>query len=125
MTRILIVDREVDTAETLSVLFAGMGHETKALVDPRQALATVTAFRPRIVLLDLSMPRLDGFHLASAVRSLPGIAPSYLIALTPLDGPRINTAVRAVGFDTYVRKPADVLTLISIVTEVAAKQPPA
>ncbi len=122
MTRILIVDHEVDVAESLAVLFAGMGHDAKAVLDARQALDVAKAFRPRIALLDLSMPQLDGFQLASALRSLPDIDPPYLIALTPLDGARVNTAVKAVGFDTYVRKPADVMTLISIVTEVAAQQ---
>lgn len=120
-TRILVVDDVIDIAESLALLFSGMGHVARTAFDGVQALEVAEVFRPQIVLLDLVMPRLDGFHVAAALRSAPQGAPPYLIALTASSGASVNTAVRAAGFDTYLCKPADIMTLISIVTDVSGR----
>ena len=121
MTRILVVDDLKDITESMSVLFEALGHDTQTAADGQQAIAATSAFEPEIVFLDLDMPVLNGYEAARAIRRAPLPQQPFLIALTAAHGAAIEVASRAVGFDFYLRKPADTNALLALVADLSTR----
>lgn len=121
MTKVLVVDDAVEAAEGLSTLFSAMGHDTRVAYDGAVAVDLARSFQPQIVFLDLDMPVLNGYQAAQAIREEGADPRPYLIALTRSQGVAVEVATRAVGFDSYMRKPADSYALIALVTDVASR----
>ena len=103
--RILIVDDEKDLAELFAGLLADDGHPTLAVNDGPAALVAVRTFVPEVVLLDLGLPKMDGYEVAKRLREEHGDKKILLIALTGYkkDAARLKEA----GFDEYLAKPVD------------------
>lgn len=100
--RILVVDDEPDIAEALTELLEHEGHEVRAVFDGRAALDAVATFKPEVVLLDLGLPRMDGYEVAKSLRQTSGDA-ILIIALT---GYNKDTArLEQAGFDHHLIKP--------------------
>jgi CheY-like chemotaxis protein len=121
LTRILVVDDLEDITETMSLLFETLGHDTKVAADGGQAVATASAFEPEIVFMDLDMPVLNGYEAARAIRGTPLAQQPFLIALTASTGVAVEVATRAVGFDFYLRKPADTNALLALVDDLSTR----
>ncbi len=121
MTRILVVDDLRDVTETMGLLFEALGHETKVAGDGRQAVDTTTAFEPEIVFMDLDMPVLNGYEAARAIRGATLARQPFLVALTASTGVAVEVATRAVGFDFYLRKPADTNALLALVADLSTR----
>src|SRR5687768_5375038 len=79
--RVLVVDDNVDAAESLCTLLGMLGHETAMAFDGPSGLALADQFRPRVAILDLGLPRLDGYELARRLRAVPD-APGLVIAVS-------------------------------------------
>ncbi len=109
--RILVVDDNQDTAQTLALLLQLQGHETRAAYDGAAALETARGFRPDVVLLDLGLPRMDGYEVARRLRSQPGAAPLFLVALTGWGQAEDRRRTREAGFDCHLVKPVDAAEL--------------
>ena len=121
MTRILVVDDLKDITETTSLLFEALGHDTQVAADGRQAVDTTLAFEPDIIFMDLDMPVLNGYEAARAIRGASLRRQPFLIALTAAHGMAIEVATRAVGFDFYLRKPADTNALLALVDDLSTR----
>ena len=121
MTRILVVDDLKDITESMSLLFEALGHDTQTAADGQQAVATTRAFEPEVVFLDLDMPVLNGYEAAREIRGAPLPQQPFLIALTASHGVAIEVATRAVGFDFYLRKPADTNALLALVADLSTR----
>ena len=121
LTRILVVDDLKDITESMSLLFEALGHETRTAADGQQAVDAASAFAPDIVFMDLDMPVLNGYEAARAIRSAPLARQPFLIALTAAHGAAIEVATRAVGFDFYLRKPADTNALLALVADLSTR----
>src|SRR6185369_11159115 len=80
--RILLVDDNRDALEMLGALLRDAGHEVRDACDGPSALARIDAFVPEIALLDIGLPGMDGYELASRLRADPRCASTRLIALT-------------------------------------------
>src|SRR5215831_19316248 len=80
--RILVVDDNVDAANSLAVLLRLEGHEVRVACDGPAALAAAQADPPEMVVLDLGMPGTDGFEVARRLRALPGTKGTLLVAVT-------------------------------------------
>jgi len=124
LTRILVVDDLKDTTETMGLLFETLGHETRVADDGRQAVAQTTAFEPEIIFMDLDMPVLNGYEAAREIRAAPLGRQPFLIALTAAHGAAVEVATRAVGFDFYLRKPADTNALLALVADLSTRTRP-
>jgi CheY-like chemotaxis protein/two-component sensor histidine kinase len=109
--RILIVDDNVDAADTLALLLAIEGHDTKVAYDSTAALNTARTFLPDVVLLDIGLPGMNGYEVAEAMRSMTELNGVRLIALTGYGKSEDQQRTKAAGFDEHLVKPVDPSTL--------------
>jgi len=114
MAKILIVDDVRDLADSTAEMLRLLGHETRTAYNGREAIAAVDADRPDMVLLDLHMPLCDGFEAAREIRTRHPSPTPLIIAVSALAGPQIARRLQDCGFDDYVTKPADVVSLVAL-----------
>lgn len=109
-SRILVVDDSVDSAETLGELLRIWGHEVRLAHDGPGAITAARDYRPEVVLLDIGLPGMDGFAVATELRK-EGIGGRMLVALTGYGEQQDRQRTREVGFDHHLVKPIDPDTL--------------
>ena len=105
--RVLIVDDNVDAADSLAMLLKSDGHEAETAYSAHTALEAVERLRPEIVLLDVGLPQLDGYEIARHLRAKNTVPGMRLIALTGYGQEEDRERARAAGFDDHLLKPAD------------------
>jgi CheY-like chemotaxis protein len=103
--RILVVDDNVDAAESLGLLLRYMGHEVQVAHDGSAALERAQAMRPDVLLLDVSMPGMDGLAVASRLRADPELKRVRIVAVTGRGHEDDRRRCREAGFDEHVVKP--------------------
>lgn len=104
--RILIVDNDMDAADTLELMLNAMGFsETRVAYSGEAALTIAADFRPGMVLLDLSLLDMTGYHLAQSLRDRAQSRGVRLIALTSSPEHVGREEARASGFERYLVKP--------------------
>jgi two-component system CheB/CheR fusion protein len=111
--RILVVDDNRDAANSLAMLLRCLGYEVRAVYDGQAALLAEQEFEPRIVLLDLRLPGIDGFEVARRLRSR-GRMECQLIAISGLDSDEHAEQVAAAGFACHLVKPVDPVRLEAV-----------
>jgi CheY-like chemotaxis protein len=111
--RILVADDNLDAAESLALMLRLDGHEVRTAHDGIEAVQQAEAFDPEVVLLDLGMPRMDGYEAARHIRRTH--ADAMLIALTGWGQDQDRQRAREAGFDHHLVKPADYRQLIDLV----------
>jgi signal transduction histidine kinase len=105
--RILIVDDNVDAAESLGTMLAYSGHDVRVAHGGAEALSAAREFSPNVMILDLGMPEMDGYAVARAVRSDPRFDSTRLIALSGYGQPEDRRRTADVGFDEHLVKPVE------------------
>jgi CheY-like chemotaxis protein len=115
--RILVADDYPGAAETLAKWLRRCGHEVRTAVDGLQAVEAAYDMRPEVVLLDLGMPKLDGFEAARQIRAQPWGEPMVLIALTGWAREQDRQRTRAAGFDAHLVKPFSYDQLVASLAE--------
>jgi CheY-like chemotaxis protein len=108
---VLVVDDNVDAADSLGLLLRLSGQETRMAYDGPTALLVAEAFRPQLVLLDIGMPGMDGYEVARRLRGLPVLEGVVLVAVTGWGQEEDRLRSRAAGFDDHLVKPADPVAL--------------
>jgi CheY-like chemotaxis protein len=103
--RILVVDDERVAATSLGKLLTIMGHEVRAAHDGVEAVGAAEAFRPEVVLLDIGLPKLNGYEVARTIRQQPWGQGMVLIALTGWGQEADQQRARDAGFDHHLVKP--------------------
>jgi CheY-like chemotaxis protein len=103
--RVLIADDNADAAESLQMWLQMAGHDVHVALDGVGALAAIESLRPRVVLLDLAMPGLNGFDVARRVRELPWGREVVLVALTGWGQEEDRRRTADAGFDHHLTKP--------------------
>jgi PAS domain S-box-containing protein len=114
--RVLIVDDNVDAADSLAMLLKIDGHEAETAYSAAAALEAVARLRPEIVLLDVGLPQTDGYEIARHLRANNTVPGLRLIALTGYGREEDRERARAAGFDQHLLKPADMDTLKRLLT---------
>ena len=117
--RILIVDDNVDHAESLEMLLSIDGHEVHCAHDGVEALAAAERLRPDVVLLDLGLPLIDGFETCRRIREQPWGKSMLLIAITGWGQDVDRQKSSEAGFDHHLVKPIDSRTLAALVNDVS------
>src|SRR5262245_29942368 len=105
--RILIVDDNVDSAESIALLLQLDGHEVMIAQDGSAAQVLSSTFHPKVILLDIGLPGLDGYSVAQKFREQPETRDVLLIALTGYGQPEDRERSKAAGFDYHLVKPVD------------------
>ena len=120
--RVLIVDDEKDTADVTALALTQLGHDVRKAYDGLSAVSQARQFKPQLILLDLSMPVVDGFEVAQHLRELTATEGARIFALTGhVERPYIEASAEA-DFDGYLLKPLDVEKLTQIMATV--RDPP-
>ncbi len=105
--RVLVVDDNLDSAESLSLLLQLMGHTVRTAHDGEQALAAADEFRPELVLMDIGMPRMDGYEAARQLRQAEWSTDTVLVALTGWGQDEDKRRSEEAGFNHHLIKPVD------------------
>ena len=108
--RAFVVDDYLDAAEALAGLLQILGCKADFVTDSRTAMAAAAPMDPHIVFIDIGMPELNGFELATIFRTRYGQS-IRLIAATAYGGTGVHVKSRDAGFDAHIQKPVDVFAL--------------
>lgn len=104
--RIIIIEDNLDTLETMKDLLVLFGHEVVAADDGESGLSAIRLGRPDVVICDIQLPgAIDGYAVARAVRKIPSLASTFLIALTGYGQKRDIELALESGFDLHLLKP--------------------
>lgn len=115
--RILVVDDGVSAADMLALFFKLEGYETCTAYDGIEALEVAEKNHPRVVFMDIGMPRMDGYEAARRLRQIPGCEHVILIALTGWGQESDREKTRLAGFDHHLVKPVEPGMLRSLLAE--------
>jgi CheY-like chemotaxis protein len=118
--RILIVEDDADTASSMAELLKMMGCETVIARDGSQAIQKAIRFRPRIVLLDIGLPGMNGYDVAQVLRSTPEVSTVLIVAISGYGEPEDKRNAYSVGIDLHVTKPVQVSILKELVSVYAS-----
>jgi signal transduction histidine kinase len=105
--RVLVVDDNIDAAESTAAYLRLEGHEVKTVNDGKEALASVPVFAPHVIVLDIGLPGLDGYAVARRLRAEGDTSHTLLIALTGYGQKEDRERASSAGFDYHFTKPAD------------------
>jgi DNA-binding response OmpR family regulator len=115
--RVLIVDDSPDILRTSAILLQHSGFEVRTASNGHNALKVAIEFRPRVALLDIGLPDLDGYEVARRIRADLTLQMMTLIAITAYGSEESRRRAEAAGFDHYLVKPVqlrDLLLLIQV-----------
>jgi len=118
--RVLVVDDNHDAADTLGAMLRLMGHEVRVCYDGEEALRAAPQFRPHAMVLDIGMPRMNGYDVAARVRRADWGRGVMLVALTGWGQHRDKALAAETGFDHHLTKPADAAALAALLSQSSA-----
>ena len=110
--RCLIVEDNVDAARMLEVALTLEGHEVMVAFDGPSAVEVAAAFRPEAIVLDIGLPRMNGYEVASAIRQLAGQNDVIIVGVTGYGQSTDYEQSGRAGFDAHLVKPVDTETLL-------------
>jgi CheY-like chemotaxis protein len=113
--RILVVDDNVDTAQSMAELLKHKGHDARAVTASKEALDMVPVFEPEVVILDIGLPEIDGLEVAVLMRQMPATRHALLLAVTGYGQPEDRKAALAAGFDHHLVKPVSLAQLENLI----------
>ncbi len=119
--RVLVVDDNVDAAQSLAMLLELMGYDTLAVFSGRAALETAATFEPQAVILDIGMPGMNGYEVAQRLRDSTASKSLVLIALSGFaqDDDRLRSM--RTGFDAHLGKPVEPATLQALLARLTKR----
>ena len=117
---ILIVEDSDDNRESLQELLESEGHRVDTAMDGEQGVERAIAAHPEVALVDIGLPRLDGYEVARRIRAAGG-SDIFLVALTGYGQPEDRTRAAAAGFDVHITKPINFSHLREILSAATAR----
>jgi CheY-like chemotaxis protein len=121
---VLVVDDNHEVADSLALLLRLWGHEAVVAYDGAEALHLALAHRPQVLLLDIGLPEMDGFHLAQRLRERADFGTAVLVAVTGY-ADQASRGRWASAFDHYLIKPVAPEEVERLLAAVTAHRPPA
>jgi two-component system CheB/CheR fusion protein len=115
--RVLIADDNRDAAESLAALLRLAGHQVVTAIDGVAAIEAAPEFLPEVALLDIGMPRLNGYEVARRIRQEPWGREMLLVALTGWAKEEDQRRTKEAGFDIHLVKPADPADLLELLAD--------
>ncbi len=114
MRRILVVDDNVDAADSTAAVLQLLGYEVVVAYEGKSALKIAQKYQPKVILLDLGMPGMDGYEVAKRLQQMPGQEGLVLIALTGWGQEADRQRTRVAGFNAHLVKPVSLEALAKI-----------
>lgn len=121
--RILVVDDAEDAAEAMATMLQILGHETRTAADGAAALEAIESFQPELVLLDIGLPRLNGYEVAQRARRRPWGSQAMLVAVTGYGQQNDIRLACEAGFDHHLTKPASLESIERFIEQVRKGRP--
>jgi CheY-like chemotaxis protein len=118
--KVLVVDDNVDAAESLATVLQLTGRQTRTVYDGPGVLQAAHEFAPDVVLLDIGLPGMSGYEVARQLRADPRLSRSVLIAVTGWGSEEDRRRSHEAGFDEHLTKPIDIATLEPLLRRYAA-----
>jgi PAS domain S-box-containing protein len=115
-TRILIVDDNVDLVRGLARLLRLSGHDLRTAYNGPEAITEALAFRPEYILLDIGLPGMDGYQVATRLRA-EGLSDAMIIAISGYGQEEDRRRSREAGFNRHLVKPIDYNTLTTLISQ--------
>ncbi len=119
--RILVVEDNPDNREIMSAVLRHRGYDVVEAEDAETALALVSDRKPDLVLMDISLPRMDGYEATARLRALPHTAAVPVIAVSAHAFLQERRAPWEVGFDSYLTKPVAPSRIVEEVDRILGK----
>jgi PAS domain S-box-containing protein len=120
--RVLVVEDNVDAAETMGELLELRGNDVKLAFDGASAVRIAKEFRPGVVISDIGLPgELDGYGVARALRAMPELSGTYLIALSGYTNDEARRLSREAGFHLHLGKPPDIAKLVRALNDATVR----
>lgn len=119
--QVLVVDDNRDAADAMVMAAQVLGHEATACYDGAAALSLLDTFHPDLMILDLSMPGMDGYTLARAIRGRDEFADVPIIALSGFGADSDRERSLSAGFDMHLLKPMEIDTLEEVIQDVSRR----
>ncbi len=116
LCRVLIIDDNADLAEATSMMLTICGFNTSTAYTGSRALEKARTFRPDIILLDIGLPDMDGYEVASSIRRDCGLATTLFIAVSAHDPDSRAPYAREARFDHYLVKPVELDLLLRLLS---------
>jgi signal transduction histidine kinase len=124
--RIIVADDNADYAESTAIILRMEGHEVHTAYDGMQTVELADSLRPEVVLLDIGLPKLNGYEAARRIRAMDGMENALLVAISGWGQRRDRELAQAAGFDQHLVKPVDPDVLVQLIARRgAAAQAPA
>ncbi|MFM0045806.1 PAS domain S-box protein [Paraburkholderia sediminicola] len=120
--RILLVDDNRDSADSLAMLLQLKGHEVRIAYDGPQALEVAPRLAPHLALIDLAMPKMDGYATLAALREMPALAGTVFAAMTGFGHASDREQTRVAGFDTHLVKPVELALFDALLEQAEARR---
>ncbi len=114
---ILVVDDDPDQRKFLERVLTGAGYRVLTAVDGEAGIAAAGAVRPALIVLDVMMPRMNGYQTCRALRLDPNTATLPIVMLTSKDQPADQFWAEEVGADVFLHKPVDIPLLLDTIAE--------
>jgi len=105
--KILVVDDNPDAALSMAMMLSMMGHDTRTAHDGEAAVTTAEEFRPQVVLLDIGLPKLNGYEVAQRIRGQEWGATMFLVAITGWGQDEDRRRSEDVGMNLHMVKPVE------------------
>jgi len=118
--RILVVDDNVDAAESLASLLVYQGHDALAVYSAHEGLQRLASFTPEVAVLDIGLPDINGYELARRFRAVS--KSMILIALTGYGTPKDRRQAEEAGFDCHLTKPVALAELTQVIDSVRSQR---
>jgi len=115
--RILVADDNQDVVESFQLMLRMLGHEVQTASDGEEAVEKAKDFRPDALVLDVGMPKMDGYETAARIRQLPWSRDVVLIAVTGWGNEKDKLKSVAAGFDIHLVKPVDAVTILNVLEQ--------
>jgi PAS domain S-box-containing protein len=117
--KVLVVDDNVDAAETLATVLEMTGRRTRTVHEGAQVLEAARDFSPDVVLLDIGLPGMSGYEVARQLRADPKFSHTVLMAVTGWGSEDDRRRSKAAGFDEHLTKPVDLAALEPLLCRVS------
>lgn len=119
---VLIVDDNAANLKLAKVLLVKEGYEVRTAGDAEEALKVMEGFKPRLILMDLQLPGMDGLTLTRKLKAEPATRDIVIVALTAYAMKGDEEKARAAGCDGYITKPIDTQSFPGLVAQTLAQR---